>query len=150
MRLKKPLSIALITLLSASLLAGCVGRFPVTNKLLQWNRGVTSERWVHEGLFLVLNFVPVYGVAVLTDLLVMNAAEFWTGERVLVQQQRIDGADGEYALATYRADDSFDIEAVAADGSQHRLNVARDGNNLLLRNEQGQVLARLDDALNTH
>lgn len=146
MRVRRPLFTATAAGLTVLLLGGCVGRFPVTHKVLDWNRSVTQEKWVHEGIFIGLLIVPVYPLAVVVDALVMNAAEFWTGERVLVRQstpQRLDAADGSHAIATYRpASDSFDIEAFEVDGSRHFVNVARsDTGVLLFRDAAGQVLA---------
>lgn len=57
---------------------GCYGSFNLTKKVYNWN-GTMEGKWVKELVFLVLNIVPVYGVAGFIDVLVLNSIEFWTG-----------------------------------------------------------------------
>lgn len=153
MALRKTLTVTVLAALTATSLGGCVGRFPATHKVLAWNESVTREKWVHEGIFVGLLIVPVYQVALLVDAVVLNSAEFWTGEKVLVKvdrPQRIEGQDGTYAIATYRANDSFDIEAFEADGTRHFTNVSRRGTDtLVFRDESGQEITELADIAHT-
>ncbi len=71
--------------LSASLLglvlmtSGCFGPFQLTRRLYAWN-AQAGDKWPREFMFLVLTWVPVYGVAVLGDAIVFNTIEFWTGK----------------------------------------------------------------------
>lgn len=64
--------------LSLLLGAGCYGPFQLTRKLYQWN-AQAGDKWPQEFMFLVLTWVPVYGVATLADAIVFNSIEFWTG-----------------------------------------------------------------------
>ncbi len=56
----------------------CIGSFKLTNKVLEWNKGL-GDRFVSELVFLVLVVVPVYEISLLIDGLVLNTIEFWTG-----------------------------------------------------------------------
>lgn len=60
------------------LFAGCTGSFNITKKLYHFHRA--QEKWVDETIFLVCVIVPVYGVTLLVDGLVVNSIEFWTGD----------------------------------------------------------------------
>ena len=58
----------------------CLGPNRAFNSLHDWNEKVTEERWVNEGIFLVFNIIPVYGVAYLVDIVILNSIEWWGGE----------------------------------------------------------------------
>lgn len=65
---------------------GCVGRFAAFNKLSDWNRKATKDKFVNEAIFLALIFIPVYEITLLADAVVFNSIEFWTGKNpVLVE-----------------------------------------------------------------
>jgi len=67
--------------LGLSLLAtSCLGPNNAFNSLNHWNDTVTESKWANEGIFLVLNIIPVYGIAYLGDILIFNSIEFWGGE----------------------------------------------------------------------
>jgi len=57
---------------------GCYGSFNLTKKVYNWN-GTMGDKWTKELVFLVLNIVPVYGVAGWIDVVILNSIEFWTG-----------------------------------------------------------------------
>lgn len=61
------------------LCSGCFGPFNLTRRLYQWNEQV-GTKWEREFMFIVLVWVPVYGVAGLADAIVFNSMEFWTGK----------------------------------------------------------------------
>jgi hypothetical protein len=64
---------------------GCIGNFVVTKKILNWNQRLSSK-WVNELVFLLMVIIPVYGVAVLIDGIVLNSIEFWTGSNPLAMK----------------------------------------------------------------
>lgn len=67
--------------LGLSLLASsCLGPNNAFNSLNHWNKNVTESKWANEGIFLVLNIIPVYGIAYLGDIVIFNSIEFWGGE----------------------------------------------------------------------
>jgi hypothetical protein len=69
--------VAIIALLAST---GCFGSFATTRAIHNFNRNISPNRWFEWGIFLGLTFVPVYEGAVILDAVVMNSAEFWTGQ----------------------------------------------------------------------
>ncbi len=96
---KKYLSVALVLALAGSLLTtSCIGSFSLTNKLLSWNKSVGSK-FVNEVVFFAFWIVPVYEVAALADILVLNSIEFWSGNNPLAKGTKvIEGQDGRYLV----------------------------------------------------
>lgn len=74
--------IIMTALASTSVLANsaCFGSFPLTRKVYGFNKGVSEEKWVRELVFLALVAVPVYSIAGLIDVVILNSQEFWTGK----------------------------------------------------------------------
>lgn len=73
------------TLLAAALAmtmlgAGCLGPNNAFNGLHAWNMKVTDNKWGNEGIFLVLNIIPVYGLFYFGDIVIFNSIEFWGGK----------------------------------------------------------------------
>jgi hypothetical protein len=58
---------------------GCFGQFKLTQKIWQFNKGVSGEKFVQWLVFLVFVIVPVYELGALIDALILNSLEFWTG-----------------------------------------------------------------------
>lgn len=96
---KHYLSVALVSVLGLSMLTtSCIGSFSLTNKLLDWNRGV-SNKFVNELVFFAFWVLPVYEVSALADVIVLNSIEFWSGNNpVAVGRSVIDGKDGRYLV----------------------------------------------------
>jgi hypothetical protein len=64
---------------SALLATGCFGTFGATNALYDFNKGVSENKWLQWLVFLVLIILPVYGLFILADAIVLNTIEFFTG-----------------------------------------------------------------------
>lgn len=79
-------TITVIALIFTLIGTGCLGRFAAFNKLSDWNQKVTGNKFVNELVFLGLNIIPVYGVALLADAIVINSIEFWTGNNPMLTQ----------------------------------------------------------------
>lgn len=62
--------------------SGCFGSFKLTNAVYEVNKNV-GDKVVNEVVFLLLVIIPVYEVAGIVDLIVLNAVEFWTGTNPL-------------------------------------------------------------------
>lgn len=61
----------------------CFASFPLTRKLYNFNKGL-GDKWVQELFFLATGvLLPVYGVAGLIDMVILNSMEFWTGKPAL-------------------------------------------------------------------
>ncbi len=80
---KVPVRRAVLAVITLSTVAtsGCFGSFPLTRKMYNWNKGVSSDKWVRELVFVATAMlVPVYSVAGLIDVVILNSQEFWTGK----------------------------------------------------------------------
>lgn len=60
----------------------CVGSFKLFNKVLSWNKKVSSK-FVNELVYLLFWIIPVYEISLLIDGVVLNTIEFWTGSNPL-------------------------------------------------------------------
>jgi len=69
-------------------LTSCLGPNNAFDSVTEWNQEVTDNKWLNELVFLGLNIIPVYGVALLGDYVIFNSIEFWGGENP------IDAPDG--------------------------------------------------------
>jgi hypothetical protein len=72
------------SLIAASLALGlfgasCLGPNKAFNSVHDWNMKVSDNRWVNEAVFLGMNIIPVYGVCLFADYIVLNSIEWWTG-----------------------------------------------------------------------
>ncbi|MCM1070075.1 MAG: DUF3332 domain-containing protein [[Clostridium] fimetarium] len=145
------ISVAVISAIAASTLCtSCIGSFALTNKLLSWNKQV-SNKFVNELVFFAFWIIPVYEVAAVADVLVINSIEFWSGSNpVAVGKSVIDGKDGRYLVEcdgkgyTITPEDGgtairLDFEQddrswnlTAPDGSTHKLMTFVDDTHVLL------------------
>jgi hypothetical protein len=80
----------------ALLLSGCFGSFAATNALYDWNVKASDNKWLRWLVFLVLVIVPVYGLFILADALVINTIEFFSGNNPVSHANLGNG----YALTT--------------------------------------------------
>ena len=78
MFLRKFIATVCVALVSFVGFAQCVGTFTLTKKVHRFVRGM-SNKWVSWLVFLVCVIIPVYGIAMLVDGIVLNSIEFWTG-----------------------------------------------------------------------
>ena len=90
--------------LGAMTLSSCIGSFGLTNKVLDWNKGATDNKFINELIFLVIS--PAYAVCSVADLFVLNTIEFWTGNKVVAnvgKTKNVTGKDGRlYAIKTLK------------------------------------------------
>ena len=90
--------------LGAMTLRSCIGSFGLTNKVLDWNKGATDNKFINELIFLVIS--PAYAVCSVADLFVLNTIEFWTGDKVVAnvgKTKNVTGKDGRlYAIKTLK------------------------------------------------
>jgi hypothetical protein len=101
---RKTLTVALAFALAGSLtMTSCIGSFPLFHKVLDWNKHIDGEKWVNELVFVVLNIIPVYGVASFIDIVILNSIEFWTGESPIAQTagiRTVQTPEGAYTIET--------------------------------------------------
>jgi hypothetical protein len=138
----------------------CIGRFATSGLVRKFNLTVVQDKWPHEIVFLLLYIIPVYPLAGLIDMIIVNSIEFWTGTNPIDGGPRVAGAsvashqpgdthyavaaDGSEAISTLREDGSIDFEIRAADGSTHFVNVVREDGQLVARDADGQRVALVD------
>lgn len=70
-------------MVAASILAGCYGRFPLTNALYDWNGSVTYNRVGQSIIMWVLVLIPVYQVCMIVDGVLINTVEYLSGRTVM-------------------------------------------------------------------
>jgi hypothetical protein len=59
---------------------GCLGPNKLFNDLHEWNYQVSDNDAVNELVFLGMTIIPVYAVAYLVDIVVLNTVEYWSGD----------------------------------------------------------------------
>lgn len=101
--MKKSKMTLVCALLSGSILcSSCIGSFGLWNGLKNWNEGV-SNKFVNELIFLAFHIVPVYELAYLADVLVLNSIEFWSGSNPTAsigEVKEVKGENGDYLVQT--------------------------------------------------
>ena len=80
-----PMVLGCAILVSAPMLQGCYGNFALTKKVYKWN-GSLGNKWVNSIVIVAMNIVPVYGIAMGVDGIILNLVEFWTGSNPLAMQ----------------------------------------------------------------
>lgn len=127
--------------------AGCFGSFPLVKKVYSFNHEVSPDKWMREGVFLLLNipFVPVYSLSAAVDALFLNSVEFWTGEQLLADDttREVRGERGEVVSARFRTDGTVELTIVEPDGTAHALTLVPDGDTLAAVDARGEELARV-------
>jgi len=75
--------------------SGCVSGnngFALTKKLYKWNKNSMDNRWWQEVTFVGFCIIPVYGVCVLADAIVLNSIDFWSGSNPMASTTiEVDG-----------------------------------------------------------
>lgn len=64
---------------TAATSSACFGSFKAVRWVYGFNRGISGSKFIQWLVFLVLTIVPVYGVAALIDVWILNSLEFWFG-----------------------------------------------------------------------
>jgi hypothetical protein len=122
---------------------GCFGKFALTQKIWQFNKNISGNKFVQWLMFLVLVIVPVYGIGTLIDALIINSIEFWSGSNPV---SSVDGVDTETRVVQLSPTDTLKLSRDAS--GVMRLELQRDGQEPLVRYfeplEDGMVVR--DDA----
>ena len=87
--------------------SGCYGPFRLTKNLHEWNSTV-GDKFTNALVFFAFIVIPVYEVAVLADLLVLNTIEFWSGDNPVAMKE------GEK-----------DVQIVKKDGKKYRITATK-------------------------
>ena len=84
MNIRKSIATLSIVLVLGTALVQCVGRMALTLRVHAYVMGI-QNKWLSWFAFLVCVILPVYGIAILADTIVLNSMEFWTGENPLAR-----------------------------------------------------------------
>lgn len=98
---KTKIAIYALLLAGCSLtLSSCLGSFSMTNRVTAWNKQV-GNKFVNELVFVALCVMQVYSVTLLTDMLVINSIEFWSGTNPMdaASVKVVDTEHGSYLIA---------------------------------------------------
>lgn len=97
------LSAACLILASSIICSSCIGSFGLWSSLKDWNNNI-GNKFVNEIVFLAFHIVPIYEVAYLADVIVLNSIEFWSGSNPLAENvgtvRTVKGENGEYLVRT--------------------------------------------------
>lgn len=103
-----------LTLLIAGTMAvsSCIGSFGLFNKVLDWNKQATGNKFLNWLIFIVIS--PAYVLCGVADMIVINSIEFWSGTNPLAENigktENIMGSDGKlYAVTTL--EDGYEVKA---------------------------------------
>ena len=98
---KLKLYAACLILGSSIICSSCIGSFGLWSNLKDWNNNI-GNKFVNEIVFLAFHIVPVYEVAYLADILVLNSIEFWSGSNPLAENvgtvKTVKGENGEISI----------------------------------------------------
>jgi uncharacterized protein DUF3332 len=128
---------------------GCFGNFSLTRKVYGYNEDVSSDKWVRWLVFLIFNFIPVYGFAAMFDAIFANSIEFWTGDNPVAAgaatERVVRGPNGEIGLATFVAPGVVDLELTDAGGNTHQMRIVREEDAIAAYDRDGHFLVRVGD-----
>lgn len=97
---------------AACLTTSCIGSFGLFNKVLDWNKQATGNKFLNWLIFIVIS--PAYVLCGVADMIVINSIEFWSGTNPLAENigktENIMGSDGKlYAVTTL--EDGYEVKA---------------------------------------
>ncbi|MDR1698496.1 MAG: DUF3332 domain-containing protein [Prevotellaceae bacterium] len=89
-----------LTMAGSVTLTSCLGSFALTNKVYDFNKRATENRFINNVIFWAFNIVPVYSVSLFVDGVVLNLIEFWTKSNPLAvgESQTISSENGNYVV----------------------------------------------------
>lgn len=95
------MTLACAVLAGSLLFTSCIGSFKLWNGMKDWNQGV-GNKFVNELVFIALHIIPVYEVAYLADILVLNTIEFWSGSNPIASNEtkEVKGENGDYLVTS--------------------------------------------------
>lgn len=137
--------VVVYALCTSMFFSSCVGSFGLFNKVATWNKGV-SNKFVNELIFLALNIVPVYEIAGLVDVLVINSIEFWTGSNPMANAgnvKQVKGNNGNYMVETL--ENGYSITKEGEDAAMQLIYNSEDNTWNVEANGESQKLIQMND-----
>ena len=133
--------ISLILAVMISTIGGCYGSFTLVKKVHKFN-GTLGDKFVNELGFLVMNIVPVYGVAAFVDAVVLNSIELWTGRNPSSFSNDMVVPLNEKNSLTLRGSDRTLVLTSRSDAGTVQYVFEKSAEGTLVKNSAGKVLAR--------
>ena len=137
---RRKLLFAAVGLSACVLYSSCIGSFGLFNKFAEINTSLTKSKFVNGILGFI--FIPVYGVCLAADWVVLNTIEFWTGSPLLAsvgETRHVVGGNGHsYVIVTekdgYRIQDETSGEEtlMVFNEEEQTWNLAQEGGMLKL------------------
>lgn len=98
-------------IIGACLMSSCIGSFGLFNKVLDWNKRATGNKFLNWLIFILIS--PAYVLCGVADILVVNSIEFWSGSNPLAENvgktKNVLGSDGKlYAVTTL--EDGYEVK----------------------------------------
>jgi hypothetical protein len=141
--LKNSVCVLLVAAMCATSFS-CYGSFNLVKKVYHFN-GTVGGKWVNELVFLVMNIVPVYGVAAFVDVVIINSIEFWTGNNPVTAENalptNLKGDDG--STITFNSTDKvMEIKRMIPGKGEVIYRVARENGQSVVKDKDNNILAR--------
>jgi hypothetical protein len=133
-----------VAVLFSGAAAGCFGRFPATTAVYGFNKSISPNRVLQSLLMVAFIIIPVYPVASLVDVLVLNVIDFFSGTPLASKTQTL--ADGS-TVEMIRVDkDTVRVRHTSADGHVEAFEVSRIGDKAgQLRRIDGRLMATVEE-----
>lgn len=132
---------------------GCIGQMATVGLVQKFNLKVTENKWGRWVVFLLLYIIPVYEIAALIDLVIVNSIEFHSGTNPITDKPRIAvregheeviAADGSRAVSRMNADGSVTISIVSATGDERIVRLVPVPGGIEARDGDGALLGSVD------
>ena len=126
----------------------CFGTFQLTKNLYRFNSEVDPDKWIQWFVFLVFSVIPIYGLALVIDVVFANSMEFWSGENPISADagtvKVVKGPNGEIATFTWLKEGTLDV---VVEGGTERLHLTlrKEARSLAAWDDEGNLVARVTD-----
>ena len=128
---------------------GCFGKFQLTRKVYQFNKDISSDKWVQWLAFVVMAIVPVYIIGGLVDVILANSLEFWTGENPIGAdagtRKVVQGPNGETITLTLAERQRIHVLVEEPGGEVRTFELVKEANAVSAWDANGRLLARVSD-----
>lgn len=124
--------------------SGCYGSFGLTDMLYDWNTKASGDKFVRALIFFALVVIPVYGLFLVVDAVILNTIEFWTGSHPVRGSKTAKLGGGRELTSTRVGESAVVRHELREDGKLVRVVYARkvSEREVELLDEHMQVLTR--------
>lgn len=127
--------------------AGCWGRFRIFSAVYEFNKGV-GNRFLRSLVMVLLVVIPVYEIAAIVDILILNVVEFWTGDAIAREQILPDGT---HLVMERVATDVLRVRWTDRDGRVHETEIVKVAERAgLIRRIDGSPVATVEETADGH